>query len=65
MKRKGLFILCAVISLVLCACSGMETGSYEPSYDTDGTDVYGTDTAREEEPDTAGENIRGNIEIER
>lgn len=65
MKRKGLFILCAVISLVLCACSGMETGSYEPSYDTDGTDVYGTDTAREEEPDTVGENICPDCGFER
>lgn len=34
MKRKGLFILCAIISLTLCACGGgSKADSYEPSYE--------------------------------
>ena len=34
MKRKGLFILCALISLTLCACGGgSKADPYEPSYE--------------------------------
>lgn len=34
MKRKGLFILCAIISLTLCACGGgSKLNSYEPSHE--------------------------------
>lgn len=63
MKSKGLFILCAVISLVLCACGGLETGSYEPPYEEEnssGTVPDSTDAGSAE--GTAGsDTVDGNI----